>query len=314
MYFREDGNLLSRLLDNTPLEETVNGIAEAIRLYGKPGASMLTVIQPGEANRFDQLGIEQKLWEMYGIGTLRKTLGEIGLEGSIREGHLQIDGKTAALVYYRAGYTPGDFKDKDSIAGRCLIESSSAIQVPDLWMQLAGMKKIQQALTRTEILERFAPADQLQEMASTFVAMHSLDEPIDSPGETQTAFENALEHPGHWVLKPQREGGGNNFFDSEMVDTLKRILPQERNNFVLMERIRPRRHRARLVVEEKEEELECVSEVGRFGVLLADSGNLIRNEDCGYLVRTKSADVNEGGVCAGYSCLNTIITEKPGSG
>jgi hypothetical protein len=26
----------------------------------------------------------------------------------------------------------------------------------------------------------------------------------------------------------------------------------------------------------------------------------------GYLVRTKSADLDEGGVCAGYACLNSL--------
>ena len=28
--------------------------------------------------------------------------------------------------------------------------------------------------------------------------------------------------------------------------------------------------------------------------------------DAGYLVRTKAKNVNEGGVCAGFACLNTI--------
>ena len=56
----------------------------------------------------------------------------------------------------------------------------------------------------------------------------------------------------------------------------------------------------------------CVSEIGRYGVLLANQETIELNRDCGYLVRTKSEDVNEGGVCAGYSCLNMLCLEEEG--
>ena len=42
------------------------------------------------------------------------------------------------------------------------------------------------------------------------------------------------------------------------------------------------------------------------GICFAENGEVINNLDAGYLVRTKARNVNEGGVCAGFACLNTI--------
>ena len=40
-------------------------------------------------------------------------------------------------------------------------------------------------------------------------------------------------------------------------------------------------------------------------------GNEVRlNKDAGYLVRTKGAEVDEGGVSAGYACLNSLVRER----
>ncbi|MGA0441997.1 MAG: glutathione synthase, partial [bacterium] len=108
----------------------------------------------------------------------------------------------------------------------------------------------------------------------------------------------------------QREGGGNNYFDKEMTQKLNNMTPSELKAHVLMERIRPRNHPAWLMVQGQSDYTSCVSEIGRYGVLLANRGTIELNSDCGYLVRTKSEDVNEGGVCAGYSCLNTLCLEE----
>jgi Eukaryotic glutathione synthase. len=87
------------------------------------------------------LGLEQLLWDEHKISTVRKTLADVFKGGCLRQGHLVLEGKTVALSYYRAGYTPDDYRTIEAVKGRQLIESSSTIQVPDLQMQLAGMKK-----------------------------------------------------------------------------------------------------------------------------------------------------------------------------
>lgn len=306
MVFRNDEDTLKRLVPNEPLIPVVDAMAEAIRCYGTPPGCMLMVVQPEESNRFDQLGLAQPLWERHGIETLRKTLPEIGEQGKMREGHLRFGSRTVSLTYYRAGYTPDDFLSAEAIRGRGLIEASSTIQCPDLWMQLAGMKKVQLALTVPRNLNRYAPSAHAGGMSSTFAGMHSLHQQLNTPEGPMSAKDWASRHPEGFVLKPQREGGGNNHFGGEIPDILSTMPEAEWGNYVLMERILPKTHTATLVVDGQSETLECVSEIGRFGIALAEHGTLLRNDDCGYLVRTKSAEVDEGGVCAGYACLNSL--------
>jgi glutathione synthase len=49
----------------------------------------------------------------------------------------------------------------------------------------------------------------------------------------------AVERPQDFVLKPQREGGGNNLYGEEMVHALTTMTPSELSAFILMDRIRP---------------------------------------------------------------------------
>ena len=130
----------------------VDTFANEQKNYCKKESIILIVSQPGESNLFDQIGFEQIIWDLYKIQTVRKSLIEIYEKGYLREGHLILEGKPVAITYYRAGYTPNDFKETRAIKGRQLIEASSTIQVPNLSLQLSGMKKIQQVLTKPEII------------------------------------------------------------------------------------------------------------------------------------------------------------------
>ena len=299
-------NMMEQIIPNNPLGPVVDAFAKAIQYYGSTDAIMLLVSQPAESNRFDQLGLEQLLWDKYKIQTVRKTLTEIYEIGSLREGHLILAGKLVALTYYRAGYTPDDFRSSEALKGRQLIEASSSIQVPDLPMQLAGMKKIQQVLTRPEILSAFVSKEISQRFLKIFARMHSLDETIETPEGELKALAWAVKNPDKYVLKPQREGGGNNYFGRDIPKKLADMQPQEQDAYVLMEKIEAETHPANLVVNGNAETLTSVSEVGRYGICFADNGVVESNEDVGYLVRTKSENINEGGVCAGFACLNSL--------
>ena len=51
---------------------------------------------------------------------------------------------------------------------------------------------------------------------------------------------SAFDDPEGWVLKPSREGGGNNVWDEEMLRTLTELEGQQkREAFVLMQRLKP---------------------------------------------------------------------------
>ena len=299
-------HIFEQIIPNNPLKPVVDSFAKAIKDYGSTDAIMLLVSQRAESNRFDQLGLEQLLWDEYKIQTVRKTLTEIYENGSLSEGHLILAGKKVAITYYRAGYTPEDFSTSCAIKGRQLIEASSTIQVPDLAMQLAGMKKIQQVLTRPEILSNFVTEEISKRFRKTFVGMHSLDEIIETPEGEISASEWASINPEKYVLKPQREGGGNNYFGKDIPKKITEMKREEQDAYILMEKIKAKTHQAILVVNGKVEKHTSVSEIGRFGICFAENGVVQSNEDVGYLVRTKAKNVNEGGVCSGFACLNSL--------
>jgi len=301
-----ENNKLPEVIENNPLDAVVDAFAHAVNYYGISDCVMLMVVQPNEKNIFDQLGMGHRLWEKYKIATVRKTLNEIHIDGKLRQGHLVVDGKTVAVTYYRAGYTPDDFPAQEAFKGRQLIEASSSIQIPDLAMQLSGMKKIQQVLTKKEVLEDFVSEKVSGRFLKTFTKMHTLDEIIHTPEGEISAVEWLSKHADDYVLKPQREGGGNNYFGNEILKLLRTIKKEEQKAYIMMEKIQPVPQPSLQVVNGQVETLNCVSEIGRFGVCFAEKGEVKNNLDAGYLVRTKSKNFNEGGVCAGFACLNTI--------
>jgi glutathione synthase len=49
-----------------------------------------------------------------------------------------------------------------------------------------------------------------------------------------------------------------------------------------------------------------ISELGVYGYFISNGESLVENKTAGYLLRTKSLGVNEGGVATGYSALDSI--------
>ena len=306
LLYRNQPDQFSRLVPNDPLAAITRGIAEAVRVHGARDGVVLMIVQSEESNRLDQRGIEERLLQQHGLTTVRGTLPEIAEQGKLREGTLHFGPERVSVVYYRAGYTPTDFEHPEAVAGRHLLEASDALQVPDLAMQLAGMKKVQQRLTSPEVLARFVSDSQAAKMLEVCAELYSLDEDTE---EAEFALAEAAKHPERFVLKPQREGGGHNIYGAEVGKMLVTMPLEERAGWVLMERLRPVPHDATLLVDHHARSLRCVSELGRYGVLLAKGEEVRLNEDAGYLVRTKGELVDEGGVSAGYACLNSLLRE-----
>jgi glutathione synthase len=302
----------ARLLPNDPLPGLAEGFAQACLRYGHPQARVVMVVQPGEANVFDQRLLEFALTER-GLVTRRCTLEEIAREGRLREGHLVVRGEIAAITYFRAAYGPEDFQSAAAFRARALIESSSTVAVPDLATQLAGSKKVQQVLADPAVLRRFLPEPAASAVQASFAALHALEQMLPTEQGPRPAWQVARERPGAFVLKPQREGGGHNDFDEALRDRLASMPEAERSAYVLMERIRPPAHPALLVRQGAATAVEAVSEIGRFGVYLAEGSRELLNRDVGYLVRTKSRETREGGVSAGFGFLDSLL-EGPESG
>ena len=207
--------------------------------------------------------------------------------------------RPVGVVYYRAGYSPDDYRSELEWEGRALLECSDAISCPNAGYHLAGCKKVQQDLAAPGRLERFAAEEDAPALRGSFAGLWSLE------GEDNPARAMAMADPDAFVLKPQREGGGNNLYGED----LRRRLAEGGGleAFILMERIRPRVHEGvRVMRNGDEREMAVISELGIFSCILArgDAEYLI-NRQCGHLLRTKMASSDEGGVAAGYAYLDS---------
>jgi glutathione synthase len=148
---------------------------------------------------------------------------------------------------------------------------------------------------------RFLDRNQAQQLHLCFAKMYSLG--CDEEGDSNTRM--AREHPADYVMKPQREGGGNNIYDMDIPISLNRLTWEERSTYILMEKIRAPRFRTILLREGQSLEEDAISELGIFGIYLVHEEKIILNQAAGHLLRTKAASVNEGGVASGFSVLDS---------
>eukprot|EP00898_Chlorokybus_atmophyticus_P007197 jgi/Chlat1/7479/Chrsp6S07483 len=292
------------LLPNNALRNMTEALAVAWQEYGNDRAVVLFVVQPAERNVFDQQWLAAVLWEEYGIRTMRKTLKQLQAAAALQGGKLVIDDTTAAVVYFRAGYSPDDYTSELEWQARELMERSDAVKCPSIEYHLAGAKKIQQVLAEPGVLERYLPdVGMASSVRKTFAGLWSLE----GSGALEI-IDAAINDPQSYVMKPQREGGGNNLYADDMKAKLKELRSasdSERAAYILMQRIMPPVQRAYLLRKGECIECETLSELGIFSTFVRNGDKVILNKNAGHLLRTKTATSNEGGVAAGFAVLDS---------
>jgi glutathione synthase len=326
-------------IENFPSNDTTaglaEGLAEAHKVYGVPGACILFVVQAGERNVFDQRWLEYELLEKHSIRVIRQTFDELAHSATL-------DPSTSALlitsppgvlptpsiveistVYFRAGYTPTDYPNATQWSTRFLLERSRAIKCPSIPLQLAGGKKVQQVLTKPGILEGYLcdeekwgkvifRQDEVDEVRASWMGMWGLDDSRSATGE-EDGISKARRLATSLVLKPQREGGGNNIYKDAIPAFLDALPPKDREAWIAMELIVPPEGTSNYLVRaggggEAAVRTEVVSELGIFGwALFGARKEDIKEKEVGWLVRTKGKDNNEGGVAAGFSVLDSLV-------
>ncbi|XP_042518439.1 glutathione synthetase, chloroplastic-like [Macadamia integrifolia] len=303
----QNGKLLGLDSGNIPRNNNVSQYAEALAKawieYNNSRAVILAVVQADEHNMYDQLWLLSILKERYGVTVIRKTLTEIDADAVLLpDGTLLVGDREVAVVYFRAGYTPRDYPSESEWRARLLMEQSSAVKCPSISYHLVGTKKIQQELAKPNVLERFIEnEDDIEKLRKCFAGLWDLDD--------SNAVKNAIKRPELFVIKPQREGGGNNIYGDDVRETLLKLekeRSEERAAYILMQRIFPFTAPACLVRDGSCHQVNSVSEVGIFGAYLRNKEKVIMNDECGYLIRTKGSTANEGGVISGYAVIDII--------
>uniref|UniRef100_A0A8C4F3P5 Glutathione synthetase n=1 Tax=Dicentrarchus labrax TaxID=13489 RepID=A0A8C4F3P5_DICLA len=282
------------ILDNNPAAGLARAVAKAWELYGSERAVVMFLVEESQRNIFDQRYIESELWKRY-----------CGRGAVLEETSQQLyDGQEVAVVYFRNGYMPQNYISEQTWDARLLMERSLAVKCPDISTHLAGTKKVQQVLTRPGVLEKFFP-DQpqvVEQIRATFAGLYTLD-----MGDKTVTM--ALEEPDRYVLKPQREGGGNNIYGSEICQVLQGVKGStERMAYILMDKIHPAPVQNYLLRRDAPLQLNnCLSELGVFGTYVRQGKDMVMNECVGHLLRTKSSEHSDGGVAAGVAVLDNPL-------
>ncbi|XP_068497955.1 glutathione synthetase, chloroplastic-like [Phaseolus vulgaris] len=288
---------------NDAVNQNAEALAKAWSEYNNPRAVIMIVVQAEERNMYDQHFVSAVLREKHNITSIRKTLAEVDEEGEILpDGTLCVDGREISVIYFRAGYTPVDYPSESEWKARLLMEQSSAVKCPSISYHLVGTKKIQQELAKPGVLERFLEnKNDIVKLRKCFAGLWSLDD--------SSILTKAIEKPELFVMKPQREGGGNNIYGDDVRETLQKLQKsgsQEDAAYILMQRIFPTISAAVLMRNGCLSKDHAISELGIFGTYLRNKDKVIINKPSGYLMRTKMSSSDEGGVASGFAVLDSL--------
>uniref|UniRef100_T1J555 Glutathione synthetase n=1 Tax=Strigamia maritima TaxID=126957 RepID=T1J555_STRMM len=297
--------------NHIPRNNALRGLSEAInfawKLYGSPNAVLLVIVEEQTYNLCDQRMLEFDVRELNNaIRVIRRTFRNIASNGKLKDKRLFIDEMEVAVAYYRTGYSPDDYKSYQAWDARMLIERSKAIKCPSIQYHLAGTKKVQQELNRKGVLESFlSNSEHIDRVRSLFTGLYSLD--MNEEGDE--IIKMAIDNPSKYVLKPQREGGGNNFYDKDVRIMLRKMeTSEERNAYILMDLISPPAVLNYIIAPGSPPELcKVVGELGVFGATIGSDKEIFYNEEVGHLLRTKRFNIREGGVVAGFAALDSVF-------
>ncbi|XP_025409253.1 glutathione synthetase-like isoform X5 [Sipha flava] len=319
-FFQQMGLLdkLKMLPENKALQGLCSGIIKAWELFNDKDSVILIIIENQSMNvcdqRFHEFEIARQKPE---LNVIRKNLTQIANEAKLSDTKdLIVQGKKVAVVYFRAGYTPDHYHSEAEWSARLMIERSKAIKCPNIQYHLAGTKKVQQALATPGMLERFIKdTKKSTDIRKMFTGLYALD--LNEDGDK--AVKMALDCPERFVLKPQREGGGNNLYGEDIRHKLTSCMnSKERSAWILMDKINPPVQQNYLIrpnqdFKKNSSLCDVVSELGIFGIILCDGDNILINEQVGHMMRSKLTSCNEGGVHAGDGVLDSpfLIDDCP---
>ena len=303
-----------------------DGLQAAHRAYGPSQAGhsccVIFLVQEPERNAFDQRHLEWNLLTRHNTRSFRLPFDRILDDTKLTRDrrllytppHSPHSRYEVSTIYFRAGYSPSDYTSPESWTARLHLERSAAIKCPTILTHLAGSKKIQQVLATPDSphLSRFLPdASRAARILRTFAPIYPLD--TSPAGLAARRLATDTESAQRFVLKPQREGGGNNVY-RRAIPAFLAAQPESRwPAYVLMEMIEPPPVENAILRNGEVQRGGVIGELGVYGVCLwrngkgeGDPGKVLENFEAGYLLRTKGDTSEEGGVAAGFGAVDTV--------
>ncbi|KAL2887232.1 Glutathione synthetase [Ceratocystis lukuohia] len=326
----------------TPLSDSAQELAAGLRAAydaynntegaGALPRCVLFIVQDGERNVFDQRQLEYYLTQpaaatQQAVSVFRLPISQIRTHTTVEDSakrrliytvpqnpavHYEV-----AVVYFRSAYDPSDYPVPEVWEGRYHLERSNAIKCPSVLTQLAGCKKVQQVLATPRanstseppaFLGQFVDEDAVETalLRETFTNIYPMDTSAAGLAARKMALDPELCQA--FVLKPQREGGGNNIYRSAIPAYLQSIPEETWGSYILMKLITPPPVTNVILRNGVVEKGGVICELGVYSTAVwnQESGEVLRNQHAGYLLRTKGDKSEEGGVAAGYGCMDSV--------
>lgn len=320
----------SSLPDNPSIHGLSRGLVAAHEAYGRAKTGRKTcvvmIVQDPERNTFDQKHIEYAV-QQQGVAIFRLPFARVLSDTTIDKSSRALLYTPPAFpqrtyevttVYYRAGYSPAEYEiyyssferpfETQGWQSRLHLERSAAIKCPTVLTHLAGSKKVQQilALPGSDLLEHFLTSQSdVPGLRGTFMPIHPLDESSAGQEGRRLALDSSSAQ--RFVLKPQREGGGNNIYRSKICDFLKGQDEKGWAQYILMEMIETPVQKNLILRNGEVMEGGVICELGCYGAVLWNGEGkdlqIKYNEEAGTLLRTKGDQSEEGGVAAGFGAV-----------
>ncbi|XP_063982478.1 glutathione synthetase-like [Diachasmimorpha longicaudata] len=300
---------------NLPENHSATGLAEGLvdawSFYNNEEAVILFVVEEITYNICDQKALEIAIRRKNPkIRVIRRSFKYLIENAQLRPNkELIVENDLVSVVYYRTGYETSAYPTDKEWEVRLLIERSRAIKCPSIQYHLAGTKKVQQVVSQPGVLRKFLSETEAAKLQDTFVGLYSLD--FNKNGEE--VVNMALSNPSQYVLKPQREGGGNNVYGLNVKTKLESMRnSKERTAWILMELIKTSLQKNYLISPDlaKPSLQDFVSELGIYGVILGDNNDIKINRQVGHVIRTKPFGEDEGGIIAGAGALDTPYLQQ----
>ncbi|ESO98072.1 hypothetical protein LOTGIDRAFT_239115 [Lottia gigantea] len=262
----------------------VAAFMKAWKLYDNPKAIIVFVVLHNERYAMDQRLMEFEIYKQNpNIRVVRKTFNDLIRYGKLTKNRKYlVDTEEVAVVYYRAGYNPTEYStdqmykmSTDSLSTRRNQENTTTIIRATNFKQ--RQYNLDLARDRQTLLEK-----------------------------GDRAIKMAIKNPDQFVLKPQREGGGNNLYGNSMKEFLESIQDsEERCAYILMDLIKPVKSWNYLVKPNNVlKPVECVAELGVYGCFIGQKNGEIYNTETGFLMKSKVFGCDEGGIRAGFGGLD----------
>ena len=301
------------------------GLAAAHKAYGSSRTNralcVLFIVQEPERNVFDQRHLEYALLEESGVRSFRLPFQQTSQHTKLDSDRTLVyippnapsTSYEVTTIYFRAGYSPDDYPNEQEWDSRLHLEKSKAIKCPSLLTHLAGCKKVQQVLAtpHSPHLKRFLSDDSVaSKVLATFAPIYPLDE--SEAGKEATKLAQDPASAVRYVLKPQREGGGNNIYRKAIPPFLEKLPKTHWPAYILMEMIEPPPLKNAILRNGELHRGGVIGELGVYGVCLWKNAPgekhedaVLENWEAGYLLRTKGDQSEEGGVAAGFGAVDS---------